>query len=155
MGIIIQIVIFLSLLALGFFFGRLAESRHYRRIQKREQEYRDVFLSSERFPSVAYVNHGSVLVSGSVVISIDYFKLVMAGLKQIVGGRLTSYESLLDRARREAILRMQEQAKAAGAEAVINLKFETSRISGSTNNSVGSMEVLAYGTALVPQPREY
>jgi uncharacterized protein YbjQ (UPF0145 family) len=47
-------------------------------------------------------------VSGSVVVSVDYFKRFLAGLRTLVGGRVTSYETLLDRARREAILRCKE-----------------------------------------------
>jgi uncharacterized protein YbjQ (UPF0145 family) len=89
------------------------------------------------------------LVSGNVVISVDYFKTIVAGLRNLVGGNISAYESLLDRARREAILRMQQQAAELDARAVINMKFETSRISGNAGSAVGAVEVLAYGTALV------
>jgi uncharacterized protein YbjQ (UPF0145 family) len=84
------------------------------------------------------------------VISVDYFKTVAAGLRGLFGGRIGAYESLLDRARREAILRMQEDARKLGAEAVFNLKFETSRIAQNAGQGLGSVEVLAYGTALIP-----
>ena len=47
------------------------------------------------------------------------------------------------------VLRMQQQASELGAQAVINTKFETSRISGNANKSVGSIEVLAYGTGMI------
>ena len=66
---------------------------------------------------------------------------------------MRSYESLVDRARREALLRMQAEAQAAGAVAVINTKFETSRISANAQQGIGSVEVLVYGTALIPRPR--
>ena len=96
-----------------------------------------------------YVHHQSRLVRGNVVVSVDYFKVVVAGLRNLVGGRVATFESLLDRGRREAILRMQAQARECGADAVYNMKFETSRVSGNAGQSVGSIEVLAYGTALI------
>ena len=71
-------------------------------------------------------------------------------MRNIFGGRVTSYETLLDRARREAILRMKEEAKELNAELVFNIKLETSSIYKGKGNSVGSVEVLAYGTALYP-----
>lgn len=146
-----QLIVFLALLALGFFFGRLAESRHYRSINQREDELRSLLVVADRMPPIQFQSHDSCLVTGSVVISVDYFKTVAAGLRGIFGGRVGAYESLLDRARREAILRMQEEARALGAEAVFNLKFETSRIGQNAGKSLGSVEVLAYGTALIPQ----
>jgi uncharacterized protein YbjQ (UPF0145 family) len=92
----------------------------------------------------------SNLVDGSVVISVDYFKRFMANLKNIFGGRVTSYESLLDRARREAILRLKEKAHQQGSKMIINLKLETASISQGRGNTIGSVEVLAYATAFFP-----
>jgi uncharacterized protein YbjQ (UPF0145 family) len=89
------------------------------------------------------------MVTGSVVISVDYFKRFVAGLRKLVGGRVTTYETLLDRARREAILRMKERAKDLGAYIVFNVKIETASISKGRKQTVGSVEVLAYGTALI------
>ena len=68
----------------------------------------------------------------------------------LFGGRVTQYESLLDRARREAILRMKEQAELKNAFVVLNARVETSSISKNSKrrNSVGAVEVLAYGTAI-------
>ena len=148
---LVQIGLFLCLLLVGYFFGRLAEKRHYKSIFKRERKMRNVYLSTDRFPTTEFLYHDGQLVQGSVVISVDYFKVIIAGLKTIVGGRLTAYESLLDRGRREAILRMQQQAHTMKAEAVINTKFETSRISGNAGKGIGSIEVLAYGTAMIPR----
>lgn len=143
-----QLGVFISLLLLGYFFGRLAEKRHYSSIFKREKELRNILVTTERFPPTEHLRDNCRLVCGNVVISIDYFKLVAASLKALLGGRLTAYESLLDRARREAILRMQEEADSLNAHTIINMKFETSRISGDASKGIGSMEVLAYGTAL-------
>jgi uncharacterized protein YbjQ (UPF0145 family) len=146
----LDLIVFVGLIALGFFFGRAAEKKHYKSIRKREQELRKVLVLTEKTLPKQLENCDGKLVTGCVVISVDYFKTLVAGLKTIFGGRLTSYESLIDRARREALLRMQQKASDAGAIAVMNMKFETSRISGNAAQGIGSIEVLAYGTALMP-----
>lgn len=149
MDVLIQLGVFLVLLAAGFGFGRRAERKHYESIHRREDELRHIIVLSARLPPTELMRHNGQLVCGNVVISVDYFKTVVAGLRNLVGGNISSYESLLDRARREAILRMQAAAASLGADAVINLKFETSRVSGSAGKGIGSVEVLAYGTAMV------
>jgi uncharacterized protein YbjQ (UPF0145 family) len=136
---------------LGYSAGSWAERKHYRSIKKREKELLSlaVITAEGSFPAGRVAE--AALVSGSVVISIDYFKRLLAILRNIFGGRVKSYESLVDRARREAILRMKEQAHAMGAGMVINLRLETSTIGRSANqkNRVGSVEAIAYGTAIV------
>ena len=87
-------------------------------------------------------------MTGSAVISIDYFKRILAALRNIFGGEVAVYESLLDRARREALLRMKYQVP--NAHAIVNVRIETSAIGNSANrkNGLGSVEALAYGTAI-------
>lgn len=143
-----DLIIFLTLLALGYGFGRHAESKHYKSIIKREKQLNSIPAIASRVPPAASRDLNSQLVTGSVVISIDYFKRFIAGLRNIFGGRITSYESLLDRARREALLRMKQEAEKLNAEFVFNIKLETSSIHKGRGNSIGSVEVLAYGTAL-------
>ena len=142
-----ELGIFLSLLVLGYVTGSIAESRHYRSIREREQALRGVLLVATRHLPPGTTGR-TELVTGSVVISVDYFKRFLAGLRQLFGGRLSSYESLIDRARREAILRMKEEARAKGAQMVFNIKLETASISKGRRDTIGSVEVLAYGTAV-------
>ena len=138
---------FLVLLALGFGFGRYAESRHYRSIADRERLLARIPTVSGDTPGVPIGAVNRIqLVSGNVVISVDYFKRVVAGLRTLFGGTVQSYESLVDRARREAVLRLKEQCP--GATQIINLRIETSSIHKGRGNSIGSVEVLAYGTAV-------
>ncbi|GMR07359.1 MAG: heavy metal-binding domain-containing protein [Gammaproteobacteria bacterium] len=146
-----DLIIFLILLAVGYGFGRHAEKSHYRSIIAREKELNYLPVIATRIPPVNGAKHDSSLVMGSVVISVDYFKRFIAVLRNLVGGRMTSYETLIDRARREAILRMKEHAESQGAEMVFNIKFETSSIYKGKGNAIGSVEVLAYGTALIPR----
>ena len=138
--------LFVLLLVSGYGFGRLAERRHYKRLVERERTANALPAIASRRPPTdrAYDQH---LVGGNAVISSDYFKSFMAGLINVFGGQVTPYESLIDRARREAVLRMKAEAHALGAAYVFNVKFESMRVAV---GRVGAMEVLAYGTALVP-----
>ena len=148
--LLLQIAPVIGLLVLGYGAGRLAEHRHYRSIRRREDELRDVIVITSKTLPESNTAPGTRLVLGSTVISIDYFKRFVAHLRMIFGGRVHTYESLLDRARREALLRMQARARDLGAKMIFNVRFETSSISKGQRQSVGSVEVLAYGTAVIP-----
>ncbi len=144
-----DLIFFLVLLFLGFVFGQIAEKRHFQSIMVREKALRNILCFSERhIPDSDNID--ATLVCGSVVISIDFFKRFVAGLRNLIGGRVSSYESLLERARREAILRMKAEANRRGAKSVWNIRLETSSISKDARNGVGAVEVLAYGTAVKP-----
>lgn len=149
-----DLVVFLTLLSAGYVFGRYNERRHFRSIQEREQALRELLVFSERFPPPQAQPVDCTLVVGSCVVAFDYFKNFVAGLRNLFGGRLTSYETLLERARREALLRMKQEAAEIGASMVVNVKIETTSISGQDPNRPGSVEVMVYGTALVPRRRK-
>ena len=87
-----------------------------------------------------------LLVQGSAVVSVDYFKRMVAALRNFFGGNIRAYETLVDRARREAILRLKQSCP--DATQIINLRIETSSIYKGAGRQVGSVEVLAYATAL-------
>jgi uncharacterized protein YbjQ (UPF0145 family) len=143
-----ELILFLILLVLGYVVGQLLENNHYRSIRRRESELRNIpLIASKKLPD-EFMPCETRLVSGNVVISVDFFKKFVAGLRNLVGGRMTSYESLLDRARREALLRMREEARQLGANYVFNIKLETASISKGQSGAIGSVEVLAYGTAI-------
>ena len=145
-----DLIIFLALLASGYTVGRIAERRHYRSIIAREKDMANVMVFTNRFPPLTQ-RASQALVTGSVVVSEDYFKRVVSGLQSLFGGSLRAYESLLDRARREAVLRMKQEARDKGAKMIINVKFQTFSIPGRNPNSFGAVEVMAYGTALTPR----
>lgn len=156
---IFDFAIFAVLLILGYGFGQYYEQRHYKSITKREKAMTNLPAVATRLPpgqlpagqsssalSASAPLYKQSLVIGSVVIASDYFKSFVASLVNIFGGRVRSFEPLLDRGRREAMLRLKEQAQKNGASMVFNVKYETSRIGG----RVATIEVLAYGTALTP-----
>lgn len=136
-------------LALGYGVGRWLERRHYRSLREREQALRHVVALNTRYVPEGVAATSAQLVSGGVVISSDYFKTFVAGFRSFFGGRFRGYETLLERARREALLRLKAEAEAAGSTLVIGVRFHTTTIAGSTTPSV---EVLAFGTALTQAP---
>lgn len=142
-----QIIITLVLISLGYLFGRRAEKKHYRSISEREEVMNALPAMASRIPPTD-AQYKQTLVTGNVVIANDYFKTFAAGLRNLFGGKISSYESLLDRARREALLRMKEQAQELHADLIFNVKYETASISKGKSNKMPMIEVLAYGTAL-------
>ena len=140
----------LLLLLTAYFIGTYIEKRHFRRIREREHEYRAMPVVSFDTMPEDWNATASTMVAGNIVVSLDYFKRVIAGLRGIVGGRVKTYEPLLDRARREAVLRMIEDAREQGYDAVFNVRLETSRLANSRGDGSGTagVEMLAFGTAV-------
>jgi len=143
-----NLIIFLVLMTLGYGAGTFLEKRHYRSIRRREKEFLNlpaVTLKTAHYTPDQVAS--ARLVYGSAVISIDYFKKILAGLRNIFGGTVKSYESLVDRARREATLRMKEMA--GDAAVIVNVRIETAAVGKQANKkSVGCLEAIAYGTAI-------
>ena len=146
----IDLIIFVTLLTVGYVVGQWLEKKHFKSIIEREERYRKLLTFNERFPPKQLKAVDVELVGGNVVISIDYFKRIAAGLRGLIGGRVTAYETLVERARREAILRMKESAHKKGASMIINVRLETASISKGRKQQIGSVEVYAYGTAIIP-----
>jgi len=82
------------------------------------------------------------IVKGSTIRAKHLGKDILAGLKTIVGGELTSYAEMLDEARAIATQRMVKEAEEMKADAVISIRYSTSNI------AQGAAEVLVYGTAV-------
>lgn len=142
-----ELIIFIILVSLGYFFGRHAEKRHFKSILEREKAYlKQPATSCKRVMADDREIIKCRLVTGSTVVSVDYFKRILAGLRNFFGGNVQAYETLVDRARREAVLRMKESC--TDADQIINLRLETSSISKGNRKQIGSVEVLAYGTAV-------
>lgn len=82
------------------------------------------------------------LVRGSTVRAKHVGTDIVAALRNLVGGEVKEYASLLAGAREQAIDRMVEEASKRGADAIVAVRMQTSMI------QQGSSEVLAYGTAV-------
>lgn len=150
LGIFVKFGLPLLFLMTAYFIGGRIEKKHFDNIRQREADLHDFPVVSFNTLPEGWNVSTSQLVSGSIVISVDYFKRVIAGLRGMVGGRIKTYEPLLDRARREAMLRMAEEARAQGFDAVFNVRLETSRLASAKRDGKGvaGVEMLAFGTAV-------
>ena len=157
MGDLIVIVIPAGLLAFTYFWGNMIEANHLKLLRLRETDLSQVSWSSvgkkEDF-SQSFLK-GELFI-GQVVIGQDYFRSFVAGLIGIIGGRVTVYESLLDRGRREALCRLREAARRSGYTSIVNVRFVSSTVGMNKNNQAsGIIEVLAYGTGIKDTDRSH
>ena len=113
--------------------------------QGEEKLYKQPHINFSKNVNVSKPVKNAKLVSASVVIGCDYFKVFLASLRNIFGGNVSAYESVLDRGRREAILRIRESAYRMNADLVMNIKIETVMLSEQTMSQVC---ITAYGTAV-------
>jgi len=141
-----------GLVVLGLLAGSHSERKHIKSLDEREQEMQDFLLSDlKSFPGGVDTGLTPQLVIGEAAIATDYFKTMLAGFRNLIGGEVRSFETLQIRARREAVLRMMEQARAKGYNSVANLRLETADIGGNviTNRKSNSIvtSIIASGTA--------
>ncbi|MGE3726657.1 MAG: YbjQ family protein [Candidatus Sericytochromatia bacterium] len=147
-----ELLILAVMVSIGYFAGSHAEKTHYASIIEREKAFTKLPTTNLKHPpqdprEVEWAQ----LVNGNAVMAVDYFKLFVASLRNLFGGRVSAYESVIDRARREATLRMQEMARKQGADMIINLRVETASIGGGSagqKNGLPSIEAMVYGTAV-------
>ena len=86
------------------------------------------------------------LVRGIVVRSRSIVGNIGAGLQALIGGNITLYTELCERAREDAYRLMLDHAAQMGANAIIGVRYDANEV------SAGITEVLAYGTAVIVEP---
>jgi uncharacterized protein YbjQ (UPF0145 family) len=149
--ITIVLVVVFTFVPLGLYYliGKHFENKHFESIKKRESLYLQMSLVPSDLVDSQQKVEAMGLVEGTVVIGSDPFKRYIANLVNLIGGRVSVFETLLDRARREAVLRMKEKAAQMHADEIVNFRMETMSIcSGNDAKPMGIVEVLAYGTAV-------
>ena len=82
------------------------------------------------------------LVRGNTIQAKGIGKDMVAGFRNMIGGEIKEYTSMLSEAREIALKRMEDKAEKMGADAVINVRFMTSSV------MAAAAEILAYGTAV-------
>jgi len=97
-------------------------------------------LPGHRTVSTLGVVRGITVRSRSIVGSF------IGGLQTIVGGNITIYTELCERARQDAFELMVQHAQALGANAIIGVRYDANEI------MAGVTEVLCYGTAVIVEP---
>jgi uncharacterized protein YbjQ (UPF0145 family) len=149
--LIFNLAVFLALFLLGLFAGRRTERNHLRELAEREAGLTDVRVSNFRGLPGCKPGSRTLLVAGEVTIASDYFKTFVSGIRNLFGGEIKSLQQLQFRARREAMVRLLTAARAAGFNAVGNIRFDAVDIGGNaqaaSKNSRPMATVLASGTA--------
>lgn len=143
--------LFLGLIALGLFVGGYLERKHIASLDRRESETRHMLVTQlKSFPLNSPTGKPPTMLCGEVVISSDYLKTFLATIRKLFGGELRSFQTLLDRARREALQRIKEDAVRRGYDAICNVRLETAAIAGrgsSNKNKIVMVSIIASGTA--------
>ena len=147
---LLSLAIVPALLLGAWLSGTILERRHLKNLLLLESGSRGVLaLTIEDLPAEWQVE-SCELVMGNVVISHDYFKRFAASIKGIFGGNIRVVEPMLERARREALIRMKGVAHARGYDTIINVRIETATMARARADGKGTagVEILAYGTAI-------
>ncbi len=144
----------LFFLALGFFVGSNVERSHFRDLERREALHRDFLVTQvDHFPFRQRGAKPPVIVMADTVIACDYLKAFLASWRNLFGGEVRSYNRMMERARRESILRLIEAAKQQGYNAICNVRLETADIGGSVvsgdNKKLAMAAIQATATAYV------
>jgi uncharacterized protein YbjQ (UPF0145 family) len=146
-GLVVAVVV----IAVGFLAGRATERNHLADLARRETELASVRVDSLKAPVGAAAGApGPALVCGEAVIASDAFKSWAFGLRNIFGGEARNFTTLFSRARREATLRMMEDARRQGFDAVCNVRHASADIGGnaeaSAKRSKPMATCIAFGT---------
>lgn len=138
----------LLILAVAFFAGNVSASRHEKSLLERQETVAHIHTTDLNRFSQPDPTIQANLFTAEVTLGIDHFRGFLGRLKNIFGGQIRSYQKTLDRARREALMRVIEQAHFAGYNAVANLRLEFVDISGKANRvkRASMVTIIAYGT---------
>lgn len=144
--------IFLPVLLLlgAMFAGNFIAARHEADLRKRNATVAHIRATDTRMMLDAKAGVSpATLVTSEVTLGIDHFRGFLGKLKNIFGGEVRSYQTTLDRARREAVTRIMEQAHAKGFNAVANLRVDFADIGGNATmtQKAAMVTILAVGTA--------
>ena len=132
----------LLIVVVGAIGGYIQEQRHLKSLNAREPAFASIKVTTLKTAPEGTPVRSVALVTGQAVIAVDRGKQILAAIRNLVGGHVRSFERVTDRARREAYMRMLEQARRAGGDLVINVRYETSEVGGIT------AEAFCYGTAI-------
>lgn len=129
-GMILGLVFFaLMTLICGVLIGRTVENQHFRQLEAHEEAVKDFLVTQVKtFPGAVPGKNPPTLVCAEVVIASDYLKNFLASWRGFFGGEMKSYSRMTERAKREVIARLVQQAQALGYNAICNVRIETAEI---------------------------
>lgn len=134
----------LLLLLIGWSVGRIKIRNHRTRLNQLENKLQQIRLHNVKYKGANDdADVTADMLNASLVLSIDIFQRFLATFTQLTGGEHYNYTDLLDRGRRDALLRLKTQAHILGANDIYNIKIQSATIGAGKG-----IEILAYGTAI-------
>ena len=130
-------------LVVFFFWGRRSEQRHEQSLAERERALAWMVRTNVKQTPGANPAKTPALVTGETVVASDKFKRFLFAWRNIIGGESKTYTRLYVRARREATLRMLEEAQRLGFNAVCNIRYDAADIGGNTARPAGQQNAMA------------
>ena len=76
------------------------------------------------------------IVNGEGLIGANVYKDIFSGVRDVVGGRTSTYETELRKARQMALDSMVEKAEELGANAILNVRIKYSNLGGTMGNTI-------------------
>jgi uncharacterized protein YbjQ (UPF0145 family) len=134
----------ISVAVAGWLIATWFEHRHNKDMARREISLQDIHLNNFKRPPACEPEQTTMLI-GSVVIAHDYFRTLTIAIRKLIGGNIQPYERLVTRGRREALIRLREEASMRKLDTVINVRFTSSLVSG---KFLSAVELVAYGTGV-------
>lgn len=131
----------------GWLLASWFERRHLRSLSAREAPLQHIRINTSKHPGSCEPEACTLLI-GSVVVAHDYFRTLIIIIRRFIGGNISPYERLVQRGRREALIRLKEEADLRGIDKVINIRFGTTTVSG---RFLHAIEMVAYGTGIRTQ----
>lgn len=149
---LIALIISVLAILVGLFVGKVNEKKHLASLAQREADLADMRMDTFKQPTgLSPDSHTPTLVCGEAVIASDAFKSWATSLRNIFGGEAKNFGLLYQRARREATLRMLEEARRQGFNAVCNVRHMSTDIGGNavrpSNKALPMATCIAFGTA--------
>ncbi|MEC7989610.1 MAG: heavy metal-binding domain-containing protein [Candidatus Thermoplasmatota archaeon] len=148
-------VLSLSFPLISWAMGRWYQGRLFEALDANEKAHGTV-LQSDRFTSTTMKMDNMAATSAtllhiSICVGPSVGQVVLMWFKGLFGGRLQSYDAVLDYGRREALYRLKQQADQLGCTSMQNIRLETSVVSFAKNNNDSrrsSVEFLAFATGI-------
>lgn len=129
--------------ALGWLVATLLERRHNAQMTAREKLLTGVKVSTTKRAGLGAQE--GVMITGSVVIAHDFFRTLVIAFRKLIGGNIKPYERLVVRGRREAFIRLREEALLRGFDRVVNVRFGSALVAG---RFLSAVEMVVYGTGV-------
>ncbi|MFP4165801.1 MAG: YbjQ family protein [Opitutales bacterium] len=147
MELLFTLAIPLAFLGLWALTGSLVAKAHEKRLARRAEQTGPFSLSNGKyFTDVADPAVEPCMVVAEVTIGIDHFRSFLGKLVNLIGGEVRSFTKIADRARREVLQQLKEQAAGKNCDAITNLRIDFANVSGSTADSKKAMMVTILGS---------